>query len=78
MTTPEILKALPNGMEVGENGKLVLPKGKPEKSLRGLGDVVHAIAQPIAKAIDKVAKTNLQNCGACAKRRETLNQIVPL
>lgn len=46
-------------------------------SIRGLGDVVHAVAQPIAKAIDAVAKTNISKCGGCQKRRDKLNQIVP-
>ena len=41
----------------------------------GLGDIVHAIAQPIARAIDVVAHTDLQNCGGCKKRREMLNRI---
>ncbi len=41
----------------------------------GLGDAVAAIAQPIAKAIDAVAHTNIQNCGGCKKRREMLNRI---
>ena len=42
---------------------------------RGLGDVVHSFAQPIAKAIDKTVGTNISKCGACAKRREKLNNI---
>tara|TARA_R110000803_G_scaffold208404_2_gene277042 strand:- start:37 stop:234 length:198 start_codon:yes stop_codon:yes gene_type:complete len=42
---------------------------------RGLGDVVHAVAQPIAKAIDKVAGTNIQRCGGCKRRRARLNGI---
>lgn len=42
---------------------------------RGLGDLVHYIAQPIAKAIDAVANTNIQKCGGCKKRREVLNRI---
>lgn len=40
-----------------------------------LGDAVAMVAQPIAKAIDAVAHTNLQNCGGCKKRREMLNRI---
>ena len=40
-----------------------------------LGDKVHAVAQPIAKVIDKTLGTNIQGCGACAKRREKLNNI---
>jgi len=40
--------------------------------LRGLGDLVAKIADPIAKAVglDKA------KCG-CAKRQETLNQLLP-
>jgi len=38
-----------------------------------LGDKVHAVAQPIAKAIDKVAGTNIQECGGCKRRRARLN-----
>ena len=44
------------------------------KSL-GLGDRVEKVAQPIAKVIDKIAGTNIQNCGACQKRKEKLNQL---
>ena len=44
---------------------------------RGLGDKVHAIAQPIAGAIDKALGTNIKGCGACAKRREALNNMFP-
>lgn len=40
-----------------------------------LGDAVHFVAQPIAKTIDLVFKTNLQNCGACQRRREYLNNM---
>ena len=40
-----------------------------------LGDKVHSVAQPIAKAIDRTLGTNIQGCGACAKRREKLNNI---
>lgn len=43
----------------------------------GLGDAVASIAQPIAKAIDAVAGTNVQNCGGCKKRQEALNKMVP-
>lgn len=39
----------------------------------GVGDVVHAVAKPIAVAIDKIAGTNIQGCGSCAKRRAKLN-----
>lgn len=47
------------------------------KTVKGLGDLIHKVANPIAKAIDTVAGTNVQGCGGCAKRREKLNQMVP-
>lgn len=49
-----------------------LPVKPPASS--GLGDLVHAIAHPIARALDATLGTNLQNCSACAQRRETLNR----
>lgn len=39
----------------------------------GLGDIVHAVANPVAKAIDYIAGTDLQNCGGCMERQATLN-----
>ena len=41
----------------------------------GLGDLVAAIAQPIARAIDNVAGTDLQHCQACAQRKGWLNAL---
>lgn len=43
----------------------------------GLGDVVAAIAEPIAKASDTVFRTKLKGCSACRKRREMLNTLMP-
>lgn len=43
---------------------------------RGLGDIVHAVANPVAKVVDRVAGTNLQGCESCAKRREALNRAL--
>jgi len=48
-----------------------------DKQNKGLGDLVETIAQPIAKAIDKVAGTKIQQCGACKKRKEYLNKKFP-
>lgn len=48
-----------------------------EKKKFGLGDAVALIAQPIAKTIDSVVGTNIQNCGGCKKRQEALNNIIP-
>lgn len=44
---------------------------------QGLGDRVEKIAQPIAKVIDRVAGTNIQECGSCKKRKEWLNKHFP-
>jgi len=57
----------------------IVRKFTPErvKTVKGLGDLIHKVANPIAKAIDSVAGTNVQGCGGCAKRRESLNKIVP-
>jgi hypothetical protein len=45
------------------------------RNKKGLGDVVASVAQPIAGAIDKALGTNIKGCGACAKRREALNNM---
>jgi len=47
----------------------------PKEECRGasLGDIVHTLAKPVAKALDKTFGTKLQGCGACAKRRAKLN-----
>jgi hypothetical protein len=47
------------------------------KGTRGLGDLVHAFAQPIAWAIDKTLGTNVQGCWSCSGRRQALNEAVP-
>jgi len=41
------------------------------------GDLVADVAQPIAAAIDAVFKTDIKNCGGCARRREALNNMDP-
>lgn len=40
-----------------------------------LGDYVAMMAQPIARAIDRVAGTNVADCPGCKKRREKLNRL---
>lgn len=53
-----------------------LPKVSASK-YDGIGDVIHKIAQPIAKMIDAAAGTHIQTCGGCAKRRASLNSAFP-
>lgn len=48
-----------------------------KEPIRGLGDLVYKVANPIAKAIDRMAGTNIQGCGGCKQRREFLNKTVP-
>lgn len=43
--------------------------------LTRLGDAVAVVAQPIARAIDAVAGTDIQNCGGCKKRQDALNEL---
>jgi hypothetical protein len=50
---------------------------KPIKPTFGLGDLVASVAQPVAKAIDAVAGTNVAGCGGCKARQEALNRMVP-
>lgn len=62
----------PDTMDLPEPARVV------RKKITGLGDRVERIAQPIARAIDKVAGTNIQGCGACQKRKEYLNEKFPI
>ena len=57
--------------------KKIQQKELEEKKQFGLGDAVAKIAQPIAKTIDSIAGTDIQNCGGCKKRQEKLNNIIP-
>jgi hypothetical protein len=41
----------------------------------GLGDAVHAVAQPAARLIDRSLGTSLAKCQGCAQRREKLNTL---
>lgn len=54
-----------------------LGPGQPPPKNIGLGDIVHAFANPIAKAIDSFAGTKISECGGCKARREALNRAAP-
>lgn len=47
------------------------------KKYRGLGDLVHAVAQPVARVIDAVAGTHIQGCAGCGRRRKKWNRRFP-
>lgn len=70
--------ALVNGrIEVPEEAAAAILARCPDPALRGLGDVVAQVAQPIARAIDAVAGTHLRDCGGCKARRAKLNEWMP-
>jgi hypothetical protein len=77
-----------NNLDYRKNGDNACPQGrwmayktyvKNPKPVRGLGDLVAKVAEPIAGAIDKASggRTKLKGCSACAKRKEMLNQLLP-
>lgn len=39
----------------------------------GLGNVIHEVLKPVVKVVDKVAGTDLANCGGCAERQLRMN-----
>lgn len=45
--------------------------------MRGAGDVVAVVAQPIAGVIDAVFGTSLKGCGGCTQRQEDWNKAIP-
>jgi hypothetical protein len=53
------------------------PQAPKHPGLRGFGDVVALIAQPIAGGIDRVLGTNIKNCQGCQGRQAKLNRLLP-
>jgi hypothetical protein len=47
------------------------------RSIKGLGDAVEVLAQPIASAIDIVFNTSVKDCGSCQNRKQALNDWFP-
>jgi hypothetical protein len=56
---------------------ITIGKRRTKKDYQGLGDKVERVAKPIAKVIDRVAGTNIQECGGCKKRKAWLNKHFP-
>lgn len=48
------------------------------RGIKGAGDIVARVAEPIAKQIDRVAHTNIIGCASCGNRRVKLNQQFPI
>lgn len=88
---PKFIKKLPVSSSVSASGAppVIPPRRYPtnlkenspnysnENKMRGVGDIVAKVAQPIAKGLDKVLGTHIQGCGGCKKRQEKLNQVFP-
>ena len=43
------------------------------EGIRGIGDLVHVVLNPIVKGADALLGTNLQGCPSCKKRQESWN-----
>ena len=48
-----------------------------KRPIRGAGDAVALVAKPIARTIDQLFKTHLENCLECAERQARLNKMFP-
>lgn len=60
---------LPDGFSFGSS-----PSPVP---VVGLGDRIESMANPIARAIDKLLGTELVKCGGCQDRKAALNALLP-
>jgi hypothetical protein len=56
---------------------VTVTRNPPVRPVRGLGDAVAVVAEPIARVSDRLLGTHLVGCGGCKKRREALNRAVP-
>lgn len=63
-----------NNDEFEENVCRNTPNCVCTDGVRGLGDVIHFLAAPIAGAIDVVTGSNLGGCGGCFQRQQELNK----
>jgi hypothetical protein len=51
---------------------------RAQKEVVGLGNLVEKVAQPVARGIDSVLKTNIADCSSCKdKRKPFLNNLIP-
>jgi hypothetical protein len=47
------------------------------RRIRGAGDVVAAVAQPVARMVDRVTGGDLEHCESCKQRRTEWNERLP-
>ncbi len=71
----KIVKSIVHAPHLTNAGK---PAPKPkELPRRGLGDVVALVAKPIARTVDKLTGSTMENCQPCSMRQTALNKMVP-
>lgn len=51
--------------------------GEAPEPVKGLGETVAFLAKPIARALDAVLGTDLENCQPCEERRQDWNERFP-
>lgn len=66
-----------SNLEISSNDYIALIKKYNPERMKGMGDLVAKVAQPIAKGLDRIFGTNIQGCGGCKKRQEKLNELIP-
>ncbi len=47
------------------------------RKYRGAGDVVAKIAKPVARFVDSIFGTDLENCRGCGQRQDKMNKKIP-
>lgn len=80
MTAPRIITAVERAARKRAKAQATAQQATPFTSpqITGAGDVFALFAQPIARAVDKVAGTDIANCEPCKKRRARWNKAIPL
>ena len=68
---------LSEGESVGPSRRFIPYQTHKMGGYTGAGDVVAAIAQPIARVLDKMLGTKIKTCKSCRQRQEMLNYMVP-
>lgn len=62
--------------EIVHRPDMATPPARP-KPTTGLGDVVAALANPIAASVDKLTGSKLVGCQPCGQRKDRLNHLLP-
>ena len=55
-----------------------MKKHRRPRKIKGAGDIIAMVAQPIAAVIDVTTGTKLKGCQSCQSRRKWLNDQFPV